>query len=65
MLSGLLKTGDTEQAEKYLEKLDIMTKDLTFEHHTGNTVVDILLADKLDAARSDGIAVSAAISDLT
>ena len=65
VLSGLLKTGDTEQAEKYLEKLDIMTKDLTFEHHTGNTVVDILLADKLDAARSDGIAVSAAISDLT
>ena len=65
MLSGLLKTGDTEQAEKYLEKLDIMTKDLTFEHHTGNTIVDILLADKLDAARTEGIAVSTAISDLT
>lgn len=52
ILDGLLKTGDWKQAQNYLQKLDIFTKELSFPVQTGRPVLDILLSDKLERART-------------
>lgn len=55
VLDGLLKKENYEQAQLYLEKLDTVTKGLSFPVHTGNPVIDILLGDKLEFAKTAGI----------
>lgn len=55
VLNGLLKSGNQEQANDYLKKLEAVTGEMSFPIHTGNPVVDILLADKLELAHSNGI----------
>lgn len=55
VLDGLLKGGNTHQAQLYLKKLDAVTGQLSFPFLTGNPVVDIVLSDKLELARAEGI----------
>lgn len=57
VLNGLLKNGDLTQAQNYLKKLDITTGELSFPVHTNNPVVDILLSNKLEIAKLQGIKV--------
>lgn len=55
VLDGLLKHGIQEQAKGYLKKLETVTDELSFPVHTGNPVVDILLADKLELIKPSGV----------
>lgn len=55
VLDGLLKNGNFEQAQSYLQKLEAVTGELSFPFHTGNPVVDVLLGDKLELAKANGI----------
>ncbi len=55
VLSGLLKSGQHQEAEAYLEKLEAASASLTPAQRTGNPVVDILLGEKLEAAAACGI----------
>ena len=55
VLDGLLKEGRAEQAKAYLQKLEAVTSHLSFPVQTGNPVVDIVLSDKLELARAEGI----------
>lgn len=54
VLDGLLKGGKVSQAQGYLQKLEAVTGGLSFPVHTGNPVVDVLLGDKLELARTGG-----------
>lgn len=55
VLDGLLKSGEIRQAQNYLRKLKATAKSLSFPCHTGNSVVDILLGEKENLAKSRGI----------
>lgn len=55
VLNGLLKHDRTDQAKNFLEKLEFVTKDLSFPIHTGNPVIDILLGSKIEIAKQNGI----------
>lgn len=57
VLDGLLKNGRLEEGRAYLERLEITSSGLSFPYHTGNTVVDILLGEKLSLAEAEGIMV--------
>lgn len=61
VLDGLLKSGLVAQAQSYLQKLDTVAGKLSFPVCTGNPVVDILLGDKLDLAKSMGARVELAL----
>lgn len=54
VLAGLLERGKPEQAYRYLQKLEAVTGSLSFPVYTGNPVVDILLDEKMSAARAVG-----------
>lgn len=62
VLDGLLKKRNFEQAQVYLQKLEIVTGDLSFPVHTDNPVIDILLADKLELAKTAGIDVEVSVA---
>lgn len=54
VLAGLLKNGQTEQAQGYLENLDQICGSLSYPVQTGNAAVDALLGSKSSAARQQG-----------
>lgn len=55
VLSGLLSSGKAEEARAYLQKLEITSSHLSLPCQTGNPVVDILLSEKSDLAKANGI----------
>lgn len=58
VLEGLLNTGAAEEAAAYLESLRAAAETLSPAFCTGSTVIDILLADKLETARGIAAEVS-------
>lgn len=56
-LSGLMEKGETENAEKYLERFEQISQRMSFAVNTGNTVIDALLSEKLAYAEKSGIHV--------
>lgn len=62
VLNGFLNNGDLVQAQNYLQKLDIATGELSFPAHTNNPVVDILLSNKLEIAKLQGIEIVLSVS---
>ena len=61
VLSGLLNGGRAEEAAAYLQKLEAASSALSFPVCTGNPVVDVLLGEKLEAAKSAGISTEASL----
>lgn len=55
IVKELLKNKKSEQALKYVEDLESISADLSFPCNTNNPVADILLANKLGIAKSNGI----------
>ena len=61
VLDGLLKSQKIYQAQEYLQKLEATANALSFPWHTGNPVVDILLGEKENLARSRGIQIEVSL----
>lgn len=57
-IAGLFRTERYGQAQAYLERLNVMADGLTVQVSTGNAVLDVLLSEKLDHARRNGISVT-------
>ncbi|BAK97554.1 putative two-component histidine kinase [Oscillibacter valericigenes Sjm18-20] len=57
VLMGLLKNGEIQNAFEYLNKLEAASDTFSFFCHTGNIVIDMLLANKLGLAQQNGIRV--------
>lgn len=57
IVKGLIAEKKYDNAEKYLSKLNIFSDELIVEVDTGNTVVDILLKEKLKFAKMSCIKV--------
>lgn len=55
VLEGLLKDDRTQEAAAYLETLRSAAAALSPAFSTGSAVVDILLSDKLETARAQGV----------
>lgn len=55
VLSGLLNSGKLDESKSYLQKLEIASAILSLSYQTGNPIVDILLSEKLELAKTDGI----------
>lgn len=62
VLDGLLRAGQVDAAEAYLEKLSAAAGALSFPCQTGSPAVDVLLAEKLELARARGIDASLSIT---
>lgn len=60
-LYGLLAQGETQKAKAYVQKLEIISENLSFPCKTGNTVVDTVLGSKLSLARQHGIEVECTV----
>ena len=58
VLDGLLRSGDLEEGREYLKKLEAVSEALSFPYQTGNSVVDILLGEKLGLAKEIASEVS-------
>lgn len=58
VLSGLLNTNKYEQAKMYLQKLDFAASSLANEVSTGNSVLDVLLWEKIRYAKQYEISVT-------
>lgn len=58
VLKGLLDSGCTSGAAKYIQGLDAMNTQLSFPCHTNHPVLDILIGNKLGLAQDLGIEVS-------
>lgn len=61
VLDGLLAQGRLEEGRAYLETLKAASAALSFPWRTGSPVVDILLGEKLELARAQGIAPEVAL----
>ena len=61
VLSALLNNNKLEESKAYLQKLKTVSTMLSFPCQTGNSVVDILLGEKLKMAKADGIAVEVSL----
>lgn len=61
VLGNLLNTGQIGAAKDYLEKLEHKTAELSFPYKTGNPVVDVLLGEKMELARLNGIETSVSV----
>lgn len=55
VLNGLMKNENGERADSYFKKLEAVADGLSFPIYTGNPVVDILLSDKLEFMKANGI----------
>lgn len=55
VLEGLLSAGETVEAAAYLASLRAAAETLSPAFRTGSAVIDILLANKLEPARSRGV----------
>lgn len=62
VIHGLLKAGNIEQAQIYLQKLAAATEELSFPFSTGKPVVDILLENKLALCTANGIELDVSIT---
>ncbi len=58
VLDGLLRSGELEESREYLKKLKAVSESLSFPYQTGNSVVDILLGEKLGLAKEIAAEVS-------
>lgn len=58
VLSGLLRSKEYQQAEQYLQKLNAAAAGLSKQISTGNSVLDILLWEKIRYARQCRITVT-------
>ena len=56
-LDGLLYHGELEKAKNYLSRLGDISESLSFVCQTGNTVVDVLLSNKLSMSRQNSIQI--------
>ena len=56
VLRGLLNSGKLDESKVYLQKLETVSSSLSFLYQSGNPVVDILLGEKLEMAKANGIA---------
>ena len=56
-LSGLIENNEIEKAKNYLERFDQISQKMSFAVSTGNTVVDVLLGEKLAYAEKLAIHV--------
>ncbi len=61
VLRGLLNSGRVHEGKAYLQKLETASALLSFPYQTGNPVVDILLGEKLEMAKADGIAADVSL----
>lgn len=61
VLKGLIKSGANQKASEYLNKLEFTTDMLNFPCQTGNTVIDMLLSNKLGIALQLGIQVDSTV----
>lgn len=61
VLNGLLMNGNLDESKTYLQKLDVASEMLSFPYRTGNSVVDILLGEKLAVAKMSGVTVEVAL----
>ncbi len=61
VLDGLLATGQMEEARRYLQRLEAASSELSPPCRTGDPVVDVLLAEKLELAESRGISAEASL----
>ena len=61
VLSGLLNSGKTEESKAYLQKLEAASAMLSLPCQTGNPVVDVLLGEKLERAKAEGISSDVAL----
>ena len=61
VLSALLNNNKLEESKAYLQKLETVSTTLSFPCQTGNSVVDILLGEKLKMAKADGIAAEVSL----
>lgn len=55
VLDGLLRAGQTEEARGYLKKLEAASAALSPPCRTGDPAVDVVLGEKLELARDQGI----------
>lgn len=55
LLDGLLRNGQIAESRDYLKKLEGISTSLSFPYQTGNPVVDVLLSEKLELAKANGI----------
>lgn len=58
ILSGLLKEKKYSRAEKYFAKLSVSSNTLISQFSTGNSVLDILLSEKIQYAKQKDIQIS-------
>lgn len=61
VLNGFLTSGKPEEARSYLQSMQVASSSLSFPYHTGNTVADILLNEKLSLAMANGIAADVSL----
>lgn len=61
VLNGLLNNGELQESINYLKKLEATSNSLFFPYQTGNPVVDILLGEKLELAKSNKIDVEVSL----
>ena len=63
LLNGLLNSGKLDESKAYLEKLEAASDVLSFPYRTGNSVVDILLGEKLGLAKDIAAEISLCLPD--
>jgi len=61
VLDGLLGAGRTEEARRYLQRLEAASSELSPPCRTGDPVVDVLLGEKLALAESRGVSTETAL----
>lgn len=61
VLDGLLGTGRTEEALRYLQRLEAASSELSPSWRTGDPAVDVLLGEKLALAESRGISAEVSL----
>lgn len=54
-IQGLLRTGNYEEMEQYITKIDESMGVLELDIKTGNAVTDVIINDKCKAARGQGV----------
>lgn len=58
VLSGLLKNEKNQEAEKYIENLEVTVNQLNIPIFTGSIVLDVLLKEKLFIAKQRNISIT-------
>lgn len=61
VLEGLLRNGKLEEGRAYLQKLEAASASDSFPYQTGSPIVDILLSEKLELAKANGVAAEVSL----